>query len=196
MKCLYCGSEQEMNGNPNCTVCSFYLGNGEERGYKEQLTRLAYAFSNGDMDSDTFVQCLGNMSVMLDDMYKTTLTWDTLIPENSVPAEVRNMVMRPVHVMREGIDSYGEALKAYNLYAVDPDEEYLEKASLALRKAQNLFVNSSELTQFAFKELRSQLPADVELPEDLKKVDEIISQPNEKNEEMYEILNKSPLKLF
>ena len=196
MKCLYCGSEQEMNGSPTCTVCSFYLGVDQERTYKEQLTRLAYAFSNGEIDSDTFVQCLGNMSIMLDDMYKTTLTWDSLVPENSVPVEVRNMVMKPVYVMRDAIDSYGEALKSYNLYAVDPDEEYLEKASASLRKAQNLFVNSSELTQFAFKELRRQLPSDVELPADLKRVDEIISQPDEKAEEMYKVLNQSPLKLF
>ena len=39
-------------------------------------------------------------------------------------------------------DAYDEALKAYNLYAVDPDAEYLQKASMAMRKAQNLMLNS------------------------------------------------------
>ena len=95
----------------------------------------------------------------------------------------------------ESLDSYDEALKAYNLYAVDPDAEYLQKASMAMRKAQNLMLNSMELTKYAFKEVKNQMPSDVVLSDDLKRMDEIISQPNEKNEEMYEILNKSPLKM-
>lgn len=195
MKCLFCGSEQPVNGEPLCTACSFYLGRGEEREYKEQLSRLASALANGDIDSDTFVKSLGYMSLMLDEMYKTSLTWDETFPENSIPNEVREMIMKPVHVMRESLDSYDEALKAYNLYAVDPDAEYLQKASMAMRKAQNLMLNSMELTKYAFKEVKNQMPSDVVLSDDLKRMDEIISQPNEKNEEMYEILNKSPLKM-
>ena len=100
MKCLFCGSEQPVNGEPLCTVCSFYLGRGEEREYKEQLSRLASALANGDIDSDTFVKSLGYMSLMLDEMYKTSLTWDETFPENSIPNEVREMIMKPVHVMR------------------------------------------------------------------------------------------------
>lgn len=196
MKCLFCGAEQEVNGEPLCTECSFYLGTGQERDYKEQITRLAASLSNGEIDSDTFVKCLGNMSIMLDNMYKTSLTWDEMFPENSIPKEVRDMIMKPVYAMREGIDAYGEALKSYNLYAVDPDDDYLEKGALAMRKAQNLMLNSVELTKFAFKEIKSQLPSDFQLTPELQKMDEIISKPNEKNEAMYQVLNKAPLKLF
>ncbi len=95
------------------------------------------------------------MSIMLDTMYKTSLTWDEMFPEDSIPKEVRDMIMKPVYVMREGIDAYGEALKSYNLYAVDPDDDYLEKGALAMRKAQNLMLNSVELTKFAFKEIKN-----------------------------------------
>ena len=196
MKCLYCGAEQDVNGEPLCTNCSFYLGTGIERDYKEQILRLAASLSNGEIDSDTFVKCLGNMSVMLDAMYKTSLTWEETFPENSIPDLVRNMIMKPVYVMREGIDAYEEALKYYNLYAVDPDDDYLDKAALAMRKAQNLMLNSVEFTKFAFKEIKSQLPPDFELTPELQKMDAEISKPNEKNEAMYEVLNKSPLKLF
>lgn len=158
MKCLYCGAEQPPNGEPQCSSCSFYLGEGQERAYKNQLAKIAAFFAEGQIDSETFVRCLGNMSLVLDKMHKSALTWESFVPEGSVPELVRNVFMKPINVMREGIEAFEEALKDYNLFAVDPDEEYLVKGAAAARKGHNLMVNSAQMASYAFREIKRQMP--------------------------------------
>lgn len=158
MKCLCCGAIQPAEALPSCSVCGFYLGEGIEQAYKNQLLRLAEYFTEGELDQEHFVKALGNMSIVLDEMHRAAISWDEYIPAGSIPDDVRNVVMKPVGVMREGIDAFEEALKYYNLYAVDPDKEHFVKANEAARKAHNILVNSSELAAFAFREVKAQMP--------------------------------------
>ena len=158
MKCLYCGAIQPKNVPEVCGSCGFYLGSGDETAYKSQLMRLADLVLTQQITAEQFSASLGHMSSVLNDLHKTALAWEEYLPQGSIPDVVRNVVMKPINVMKDGIDTYGEAIDILGLYVVDPDEEHLVKGIQAAKKAHNMMINSTELAGFALREVKSQMP--------------------------------------
>ncbi len=157
MKCLCCGTIHSPESGDNCTNCNFYLGSGADSAYKNQIARLIDMVAAGELTLEQFSESLAHMSRILDDMHKAALSWEEYLPSD-LPDVVKNVVMKPVNVMREGIDAFGEAIELLGMYVVDPDEEHLVKGMTAANKAHNIMVNSNELAGFALREIKSQMP--------------------------------------
>ncbi len=158
MKCLYCGQLQPQNVPEVCGVCNFYLGSNSENSYKNQLARLADLVMSNQITLETFSNSLANMSSILNELYKAAIAWEEYIPEGSMPDVVRNVVMRPIQVMKEGISVFGEAIDTLGIFVVDPDEEHIVKGLASARRAHNMMVNSTDLAGFALREVKSQMP--------------------------------------
>lgn len=158
MKCLSCGNIYSYESEGLCQHCNFYIGNEAESAYKNQIARLIDMLVRGEIISDNFSNALRNMSSILDEMHRAAISWEEYIPEGSMPDEVRNIVMKPVNVMQEGIEAFSEALEVLGMYSVDPDEEHLVKGLELTRRAHNIMVNSNELAGFALREVKNQMP--------------------------------------
>ena len=163
MKCIYCGAEQHSSLEQTCPECSFYLGEGDERNYGAQLSRIAELFKVGEIDKDNFVRCLNIMSSILDAMFKTSLNSEKILPAD-LPEAIRKICIKPAAFMREGLEHFEEALKNYNLYAVDPDEEYLVNAANESEMAQEMIKVSRKMAAMAFMTIRKHIPAEQNLP--------------------------------
>ena len=158
MKCLSCGNLYAYGTEGVCPSCNFYIGNEAESAYKNQIARLIDMVISGEITSEKFSNALTNMSSVLDEMHKAAISWEEYIPEGSIPDEVRNIVMKPVNVMQEGIEAFSEALEVLGMFSVDPDEEHLVKGLELTRRAHNILVNSNELAGFALREVKNQMP--------------------------------------
>lgn len=176
MKCLFCGADQPMEVPEACGNCGFFMGTGIETAYKNQLARIAEYVMAGEIPMETFSQALSHMSSVLDEMYKDTIEWEEYIPEGALPDQVRDVVMKPVRAMKDGIDAFGEAIQILNLYVVDPDEEHIVKGLKAANKAHNMMVNSTDLAGFALREVKNQMPEGT-APSDEELLDMIASSP-------------------
>lgn len=173
MKCVYCGAEQGRSEGQNCSECSFFLGEGDDRNYGAQLDRIAGYFKSGDIDKDNFIRCLNIMSSILDGMFKSSINAENSLPDG-LPEEIKKICVKPMSFMREGLEHFEEALKNYNLYAVDPDDEYLVNAANESGMAQEMIKTGRVMAAMAFTTIRNHIPEEHNLP-----IDEIIRRAAE-----------------